>query len=408
MKLKKTGRKRKRSVHAPDLLEELVTDILVRLPVKDLLKYKTVCKAWRKITSDPTFIKEHLRFSASKWKQDPSFIISPHYLTYVISWESIPSTFSNRIRFYQWKDGASAAKLLHAKDFVDEFSRVREFVCCDGLVFAPTDTKLYLFNPATRDSITLPDSNRNNLWLCGPSLCYCAGLGLDPHTGNYKVVQAFYRSVDHDTNIYHMGMEVFTIAGGNGGGGAWREMMNDPPYPAERSQTSVSVKGFMFWHIDKAHSKPQTPWGLLCLNLSDETFSVTGMPDSLDPVLADADDEESSYTVDVVNEELCLTARSSDVGITIWTLRMPDQCWEQRFKMLISHICHPLAFLEGGTIMLRKDQFLYRYDLPSSSLTFLREMNNMRYQGRRSWSWKNIFFFNVNSYVESLVRIISV
>ncbi|GJM89989.1 hypothetical protein PR202_ga06224 [Eleusine coracana subsp. coracana] len=160
-------------------------------------------------------------------------------------------------------------------------------------------------------------------------------------------------------------------------------MMNDPPYPAERSQSSVSVKGFMFWHIDKAHSKPQTPWGLLCLNLADETFSVTGMPDSLDPVLADADDEESSYTVDVVNEELCLTARSSDVGITIWTLRMPDQCWEQRFKMLISHICHPLAFLEG-------------------------QYENMRYQGRRSRTWKNIFCVNVNAYVESLVRIISV
>jgi hypothetical protein len=37
------------------------------------------------------------------------------------------------------------------------------FAHCDGLVLAPTDTKLYLFNPATGDAITLPESHRNNL-----------------------------------------------------------------------------------------------------------------------------------------------------------------------------------------------------------------------------------------------------
>jgi hypothetical protein len=104
---------------------------------------------------------------------------------------------------------------------------------CDGLVFAPTDSSLYLFNPATRDAITLPSSRRNNLRAGGGASCYCAGLGLDPRTGKYKVVQAFYRSLDPDTGMgTDMGMEVFTVAGDDGGG--WREITSNPPYPAKR------------------------------------------------------------------------------------------------------------------------------------------------------------------------------
>ncbi|CAN6271275.1 unnamed protein product [Urochloa humidicola] len=84
------------------------------------------------------------------------------------------------------------------------------------------------FNPATRESLTLPDSNREYL---GPGVeprCCCAGLGLDPRTGKYKVVRAFYRSMDPDTTMgTNMGMEVFTIVGN--GGSAWREIMDDLP-----------------------------------------------------------------------------------------------------------------------------------------------------------------------------------
>jgi hypothetical protein len=47
------------------------------------------------------------------------------------------------------------------KDFNGEFSSVGQFVHCDGLVLLPTNTKVYLFNPATRETLTLPESNTN-------------------------------------------------------------------------------------------------------------------------------------------------------------------------------------------------------------------------------------------------------
>ncbi|WVZ98108.1 hypothetical protein U9M48_043586 [Paspalum notatum var. saurae] len=108
-------------------MEEIVTEILVRLPVKSLLRFRSVSQAWRATISDPIFIQVHLCHSVARWEHELSFIISPHTLNYVIEEERWPTTFSNHIRFYQWQwqwqQGASnkqVATFIHGKDFVDE------------------------------------------------------------------------------------------------------------------------------------------------------------------------------------------------------------------------------------------------------------------------------------------------
>lgn len=56
-------KKRKRTVGPaaaaatfPELPEEIVMEILARLPVKSLLRFKSVCRGWRAIISEPSFI----------------------------------------------------------------------------------------------------------------------------------------------------------------------------------------------------------------------------------------------------------------------------------------------------------------------------------------------------------------
>ncbi|KAF0934809.1 hypothetical protein E2562_028818 [Oryza meyeriana var. granulata] len=222
-------------------------------------------------------IRAHLRHSASKWEQSHCFIISP---------DTLDREPGERC-LYQLQRGTcpnkNVATPLHAKDFHRHFNTPL-FMHCDGLVLSMTETRLYLFNPATRDAITLPDSFRNNLG--GKDCCYCAGLGLDPRTGKYKTVQALYRSMDPVTK---MGMEVFTIACDDGG--TWRKMMNNPPYPAKRFQTALAVSGFD--HVLPHRRGP--------CSLEEEEFGITGLPPGLDL--------DNAFRLDVLHgRDLCVTA----------------------------------------------------------------------------------------------------
>ncbi|XP_025825341.1 uncharacterized protein LOC112900747 [Panicum hallii] len=46
---------------AADLPEDVHAEILVRLPAESVLRFRSVCKAWHRITSDPRFLTAHAR-----------------------------------------------------------------------------------------------------------------------------------------------------------------------------------------------------------------------------------------------------------------------------------------------------------------------------------------------------------
>ncbi|CAM0880237.1 unnamed protein product [Alopecurus aequalis] len=382
MDVKACKRRKRTKVSRPaELLEELVTEILLRLPVKSLLRFKSVSKAWCAIISDPSFIRSHLWQSASRWRQNPSLLITPHSLDYVMEDEDWPTTFSTEISFYRWqhsgKESEAARLFMHGGDFFAQFNSVCYFAHCDGLVVAPTDTSVYLFNPATRDAMTLPDSDRSKLRQY--EVCLPVGLGRDPRTGSYKVVRAFYRSWDPLAGAYHMGMEVFTVGDASA---SWRETAADPPYPVAEWITAVFVNGALFWVIDK-RGLEQSPHCLLRLSLDDESFGITLLPDSLDPAL------DESFMLDEMHGELCLTAFSSSEPsrqqpLNIWKLVEEDGSsprWEHCYSLNISERVHPVALLPGGGSMLvRRSQYVFRYYLQAADVDTVCELDRLGYQ----------------------------
>ncbi|KAI9127164.1 hypothetical protein K1719_001723 [Acacia pycnantha] len=60
------------NVAAPYLPKEIITNILKRLPVKSLLRFRCVCKPWKNLFKTPSFIQEHLSHSKN---QDPSLLM---------------------------------------------------------------------------------------------------------------------------------------------------------------------------------------------------------------------------------------------------------------------------------------------------------------------------------------------
>uniref|UniRef100_A0A0E0A8K1 F-box domain-containing protein n=1 Tax=Oryza glumipatula TaxID=40148 RepID=A0A0E0A8K1_9ORYZ len=67
---------------ASSLPDELVYEILLRLPVKTLSRSKSVCRTWRATISNPSFITTHLKqqqqSAVSRHEQKPSFLITRH------------------------------------------------------------------------------------------------------------------------------------------------------------------------------------------------------------------------------------------------------------------------------------------------------------------------------------------
>lgn len=394
-----------------ELLDELVLEILIRLPVKSLLRFKLVSKAWRAIISDPLFIRKHLEHSALKWKRNPSVLIAPHVLDSIIKGEDWPTTFSTQICFYQWLPGsATEARLMYNQDFGCQFSSVCHFAHCDGLVLLPTNTNVYLFNQATRDTLTLPEINPNKIPV-PPDICLPAGLGLDPRTGRYKVVRAFYRSIDPVTDVFHMGMQVYTVGEADA---SWRDTIADPPYTVVEWITAKSVEGCMFWAIGMNY-KLRPPRCLLRFNLEDETFGLTSLPDSLDPGLDD------SFSLDVMHEKLCLIASNSSTtpgtqpALSIWILVQDDACmnsrWEQRYSIQMTQVGRlvVMGHLSDDVVMLYARRRLCCHRLHTTELTEMCNMDGLKYHRHRAGTvdsaGRNIFFFNVTPYMESLVRV---
>ncbi|KAM3348190.1 hypothetical protein ACQJBY_021856 [Aegilops geniculata] len=387
------------------LLDVMVWEILIRLPVESLVRFKLVSKAWYAIISDPVFVRAHLQCSKEKQHRNPSsFLVTPQ-----IYLEPNPSgLFSTNIRFYLWSlqqddmsRSSSSATLLYGRQFpTGEFGLVSQMAHCDGLVLLPTNTNTYVFNPATRDVVALPRCHRNMLQ---HPTCLPIGLGLDVSTGTYKVSRSFYRSGDYSSVA--MGMEVFTI---NGEEGNWRETLLDPPYPIVCPQTAIHCKGSLFYFIDKKNQRCP-PQALLRFCLQDETFGITPLLNNVYPTVEDDD-----IVLHELDGELCATFFSKCVQrVLVWMARdIVNPEWDCHYVINVSDHCCPVASLSiTGGFLLRRGHCLIRYYMKAHGVkeedTF--DMDDLRFLGPSEdtlgHAWENLCVFELLHYTASLVPI---
>ncbi|XBI24052.1 hypothetical protein VPH35_049189 [Triticum aestivum] len=317
------------------------------------------------------------------------------------------------ISFHRWQHGASEDPLVHVWDFLGEFRSVSCFCHCDGLVLVPTATMVYLLNPAIRDVITLPESGCNKV---SGLFHRPIGFGRDPRTGMYKIVRYFCRPRDCKTGIFGMGMEVCTVGGPPPL--RWREIAADLLYDPLSLVTTQSVKGGVYWIIDDAR-RESCPRSLLCFGLDNEVFSAICLPSDLSDTEDDDnsdDDVDEHFNLSVLHGELCLTGyhvkEPNDVHrlAVVWALVEEDgarSMWEPRYTYVMG-LLHPVVFLPG-MLILWFHCTLYRYGLQSHVLSVMCDLGKLRYRHRGSdkleSAWKNVNYFNVIPYTESLVPV---
>jgi hypothetical protein len=208
----------------PYITHDLIPNILIRLPPRSVARFRSVCKDWLAVISDPRFVDAHLQAA----KQRPSVLMVP--------------TSYNKFRFpllmgfYRYRVGGEAEQLMHIKKLCESVCMRNTPLHCDGLLLIPgTTEQMVICNPATREFFSVPygtlGMHNHDTVPFYSTIRYASrtGLGFDPRSNKYKLARFFYQCPSSGEAAVCK-LEVHTL-----GTNVWRRTADDPPYRANPS-----------------------------------------------------------------------------------------------------------------------------------------------------------------------------
>ncbi|XP_028755804.1 F-box/kelch-repeat protein At3g23880-like [Neltuma alba] len=226
------------------------------------MRFQCVCKHWKNLINDPSFIQDHLRHSSH---QNPSIFIGE-------------SGGDDPFRLY----------LLNCKMQFREFDKAPFVgplvgVClvgsCNGLLcladYNIRPPAPLLWNPATRDIRQIPITFNDS------RMVWNFGFGFSPVINDYKIV----RFSSHRLDFVVCEVEVYSLSTG-----AWKSIQFDNIKDVCLLGHGVNVNGVMFWegrkHVeemdsDEAESEDiEDPYVIVSFDMVSETFTVVPSPTS--------------------------------------------------------------------------------------------------------------------------------
>ncbi|XP_065876925.1 putative F-box protein At3g16210 [Euphorbia lathyris] len=233
------------------LMEEIQVEILSRLPVNSLLRFKTVCKSWYSIINSTQFIKKHLNHAHST-----------HYNQYkdvlglvIPSWDG-----SNRCVLYnENSDG-----IVHAKEFGFPFQLVDVCNYCNGLIcFNTAEHGILLWNPSLpMEYKTIPadyDMESPEFWV---------GMGYDSTTDDYKTMR-----VPRCNRFSVVELEVFSLKGSS-----WskREISKDLTYTIQQ-KINTCTRDRLHW-IGRYFDGRKMRELIVCFDIVEERLDLVNLP----------------------------------------------------------------------------------------------------------------------------------
>ncbi|XP_056693804.1 F-box protein CPR1-like [Spinacia oleracea] len=129
-----------------ELPPEIITIILSKLPVKSLLRFKSVCKHWHSLIKSPNFVKTHLNQTLTSDCNRHLLVSVKHSSLHSSKLDLDLDLAHNQLSF---------SKLRHPLKRRQRFNLVGS---CNGVVCISniSKTELFLFNPLTKSHRKLP------------------------------------------------------------------------------------------------------------------------------------------------------------------------------------------------------------------------------------------------------------
>ncbi|KAL2936964.1 hypothetical protein RDABS01_020413 [Bienertia sinuspersici] len=323
--------------------DDLVEEILSRLPVKDLLRFRCVSRGWCALIDDVSFIRKHYQVNYSFRKLDDN-------MTYFLN-HTPPSDFSID-EFYllniQQGDALTVdltADLKRDSRVVlpyeaDQYS-ILCYGCVNGIICLTCtsrkalikDSFLALWNPATREFKTIAYPNDPGLKFCHRSGIY--GFGFDLSSSDFKILLIYVSCGEHEDSINQV---IYSLKSDS-----WKQISN---LPADISGLPVGstdgyLNGVYYWVTDlPQESGRPLHFVIVSFNFTAEVFKLSTLPhDAISLAL-----ESYSYQKIALYKERLALAMSFKVqdeqsyNIHIWVATQLDDfgvplSWEHLFNI---------------------------------------------------------------------------
>ncbi|BFG21888.1 hypothetical protein CerSpe_081620 [Prunus speciosa] len=239
---------------------EILTDILLRLPVNSVCCIRSVSKALLKIVDDVSFPTLHMRRRIfDNVPQVPRLVL--------LSCSRFGDQRMHPLKY----DGNLLTRSKIISEFEDpQFSYKQDFVFCNLFGFTSLDTEkgrsCLLVNPFKREFLMLPTTS--DLQVPANSFCNCDtyGMGFDIMTNTYKIVRVSLYKDDYQTRV--VTAEVLVL-----GTSSWRELPSAPScYPSYN--VAASTHGEMHWLV----SEDDNTVHILSFDFKNEEFYWTPHP----------------------------------------------------------------------------------------------------------------------------------
>ncbi|XP_057803091.1 F-box/kelch-repeat protein At3g23880-like [Salvia miltiorrhiza] len=347
----------RRYLHLP---QELTEEILSRLAVKSLLRFRCVSKSWRCLIGSDRFIKTHLQTSSKNAS------LSHHRLVL-----------------------QKPLKLLD--DRVNILSRAPVFIvgCCNGLVCCsinPEKGRFILWNPATRISKELPQFAKDNMrWII---VTY--GFGWDESNDAHKVFVVMRSHKRLVGKLY------------NSNTNSWKIVSEYPDFDFNLIHGKAEfVSGKLHWlRKRRGGSGGWYVADIVTFDLKSEEFGVMEIPCESTRMLSL---NEGCLRVVCYNKRMPFDVFTGAhiIDLEVWVMK--QDCWVKVRDVVVYEPCEilppvaPFSALHDVEIGLVRGS-TFELDDPAQDDHVLSRMIQ-----HRMMMWKLKPFFPVNIYVESLV-----
>ncbi|XP_043693194.1 F-box protein CPR1-like [Telopea speciosissima] len=307
-----------------NLPEDLIADILSRLPVKSLLRFRCVSKPWCALITDPAFVKMHLNRSLATNSNLNLILINSSFNLYSVDLDA-------------WEQQAAVKLHLPLKS---PNYKAKIVGSCNGLLcISYSDDDIFLWNPSTRrhqklpiTPIEFPFDNR---------LRYIVyGFGYDSTSDDYKLVRVvrFFGDHHYPGLTSHSEVKIYSLRTNS-----WRRIGDLPIHLRYIYNAGNFANSALHWV--GINSK-----FIVSFDLKDEEFREVPLPDSAE--------NEFPWDVEFLKGQLCLLHTFRFQRVEFWMMK---DSWVKVFSIehpwLIwgSGKLLPICYLKNGEFLLSKN-----------------------------------------------------